>query len=124
MIRVFSILLVVSMLLAGNVKAQTGDDGCTGAVIPETIRINWQFPDGGQQYPDIKVNVQDTLQFDFQKNIHDVWRYPSNSCDATGAEQLSDGTRNDNTPYKHWFREAEDGTDAGRDWYFACGKPG
>jgi hypothetical protein len=46
---------------------------------------NWIIPTNFQPYPGMAVNVGDTLTFNWSGGVHDVWIYPSGTCDSSGA---------------------------------------
>jgi len=46
---------------------------------------NWVIPSNFQPYPGMAVNVGDTLTFNWNGGVHDVWIYPSGTCDSSGA---------------------------------------
>jgi hypothetical protein len=68
---------------------------------------DWIIPQSiGTPYPSMNVNVGDSLMFYWSQGAHDVWIYPSGTCDPTGAIQV--GSMEDN-PTTYTFREGEEG---------------
>eukprot|EP00536_Pseudo-nitzschia_multiseries_P006948 jgi/Psemu1/194213/e_gw1.154.62.1 len=80
----------------------------------EFFAPDWIIPQNiGTPYPSMTVNAGDTLTFSWSQGTHDVWIYPSGSCDETGKEQV--GSFQDN-PSTYTFTEA----DAGNVITFVC----
>ena len=84
------------------------------AAVPDVARAveffmpDWVIPEAvGTPYPPMTVNAGDSLTFSWAFGTHDVWIYPSGSCDATGGIQI--GTVQDN-PTTYTFSEEEAGT--------------
>lgn len=74
----------------------------------EFFSPDWVIPfEVGTPYPAMTVNTGDSLTFAWSTGLHDVWIYPSGSCDPTGAIQV--GSTEDN-PTTYFFSEEEAGT--------------
>ncbi|OEU11196.1 hypothetical protein FRACYDRAFT_246308 [Fragilariopsis cylindrus CCMP1102] len=72
---------------------------------------NWIIPSNFQPYPSMAVNVGDTLTFNWSGGVHDVWIYPSGTCDDSGAYLIGSSS---GTTYS--FTEE----DAGETLTFVC----
>lgn len=96
-------LLSPSKLLLAAVAAIILD--ATHAV--EFFMPEWVIPQEiGTPYPTMTVNVGDSLTFSWGFGTHDVWIYPSGTCDPTGGIQI--GTVQDN-PTTYTFGEEDGG---------------
>lgn len=80
----------------------------------EFFMPDWVIPQEiGTTYPAMTVNAGDSLTFSWDFGTHDVWIYPSGTCDPTDGIQI--GTVADN-PTTYTFTE----DDAGTTITFAC----
>jgi hypothetical protein len=74
----------------------------------EFFSPDWVIPLSiGTPYDSMTVNPGDSLTFSWSQGTHDVWIYPSGSCDPTDGIRV--GTTSDN-PSTYVFSEAEAGT--------------
>jgi len=74
----------------------------------EFFAPDWIIPlEIGTRYPTVTVNTGDALTFSWSQGTHDVWIYPSGSCNPTGAIQV--GTIQDN-PTTYVFGTQDSGT--------------
>ncbi len=97
-------------LLAVAVAALLGN----AAHAVEFTAPNWVIPMNiGTPYPPMTVSAGDSLTFAWAFGTHDVWIYPSGTCDPTGGIQI--GSIDDN-PTTYVFTESE----AGSTITFAC----
>ena len=87
---------------------------CSVTHAVEFFSPEWVIPANiGLPYPPMTVNAGDTLTFSWPQGTHDVWIYPSGSCEETGKIQI--GSFQDN-PTTYTFSEA----DAGQVLTFVC----
>jgi len=74
----------------------------------EFFAPNWVIPmEIGTPYPSMTVNAGDSLTFAWSQGTHDVWIYPSGTCNPTDGIQIA--TVQDN-PTTYTFSEEEAGT--------------